>query len=71
MAFPATAMRLPGRPATRSGAGAQPLLGYLAAEVFEPVRVGAQTTAETVYRYQIRPVVLRLGEAMDRIFPEG
>ena len=26
---------------------------------------------KTVYMYQIRPVVLRGGEAMDRIFPEG
>ena len=30
-----------------------------------------QTTTETVYRHQIRPVVLRGAEAMDRIFPEG
>jgi integrase len=30
-----------------------------------------QTTTETVYRHQIRPVVLHGAEAMDRIFPEG
>jgi hypothetical protein len=30
-----------------------------------------QTTTETVYRHQIRPVVLGGAEAMDRIFPEG
>ena len=29
-----------------------------------------QATTETVYRHQIRPVVLRGAEAMDRIFPE-
>jgi integrase len=29
-----------------------------------------QTTTETVYRHQIRPVVLHGAEAMDRIFPE-
>jgi integrase len=29
------------------------------------------TTTETVYRHQIRPVVLHGAEAMDRIFPEG
>lgn len=28
-------------------------------------------TTETVYRHQIRPVVLHGAEAMDRIFPEG
>lgn len=30
-----------------------------------------QATTETVYRHQIRPVVLHGAEAMDRIFPEG
>ncbi len=30
-----------------------------------------QTTTETVYRHQIRPVILHGAEAMDRIFPEG
>jgi integrase len=30
-----------------------------------------QTTTETVYRHQIRPVVLHGAEAMDRTFPEG
>jgi integrase len=30
-----------------------------------------QTTTETIYRHQIRPVVLHGAEAMDRIFPEG
>jgi len=30
-----------------------------------------QTTIETVYRHQIRPVVLHGAEAMDRIFPES
>ena len=29
-----------------------------------------QTTTETVYRHQIRPVVLHGAEAMDHIFPE-
>ena len=29
-----------------------------------------QTTTETVYRHQIRPVVIDGAEAMDRIFPE-
>ena len=29
------------------------------------------TTTETVYRKQIRPVVLDGATAMDRIFPEG
>jgi len=30
-----------------------------------------QTTTETIYRHQIRPVVLDGAEAMDRIFPGG
>jgi len=30
----------------------------------------AETTTETVYRKQIRPVVLDGATAMDRIFPE-
>jgi integrase len=30
-----------------------------------------QTTTETIYRHQIRPVVLHGAEAMDRIFPEA
>jgi integrase len=29
------------------------------------------TTTETVYRHQIRPVVLHGAEAMDRIFPSA
>lgn len=34
-------------------------------------RTKDQTTTETVYRHQIRPVVLHGAETMDRIFPEG
>lgn len=30
-----------------------------------------QTTTESVYRHQIRPVVMHGAEVMDRIFPEG
>jgi hypothetical protein len=29
------------------------------------------TTTETVYRKQLRPVLLEGADAMDRIFPEG